>query len=161
LGEAQKAPPEGKNPALPAPGTGGQRGVPDNGLDRAVFRKLNPETRSYLEALSRAFASQDREYLLSQGEENYEAEVKPYYDENSYLAMLYHSGSYAVDSPWDSGQQPVLEPGDILGIEYLSWEEQGPMLVIRGNLIGKSGNLPCKIVLAWRLRSPKILGLYP
>jgi hypothetical protein len=155
-GETQKTPPEEKIPAVPAAGGG----VPDNGLDREAFRRLGPETRNCLEALSRAFASQDREYLLSQGEENYEAEVKPYYDEDSYLAMLYRAGAYAADSPWDSGR-PLLKPEEIRGIEYLDWEEQGPMLVIRGRLLGKAGNLPCKIVLAWRLMAPKILGVYP
>jgi hypothetical protein len=155
-GEAQKTPEE-RSPALSAAGSGGG----GNGLDREAFRKLGPEARSCLEALSRAFASQDREYLLSQGEENYEAAVKPYYDEGSYLAMLYRIGTYAVDSPWDSGRQPRLEPGEILGIEYLDWEEQGPMLVIRGRLTTKTETLPCKIVLGWRLRTPKILGVYP
>jgi hypothetical protein len=116
LGET-KAPPEGKGPALPASGTGGR----GNGLDR----ELDSETRTYLEALSRAFASQDREYLLSQGEESYEAEIRPHYDEGSYLAMLYRT--YAADSLWDRGRQrPSLDPGDVLGIEYLDWEEQGP-----------------------------------
>jgi hypothetical protein len=158
MGEAQKTPPEEKSPVLPA--AGGSGPVP-NGLEKEVFRKLGPETRSRLEALSRAFAGQDREYLLSQGEESYEAAVKPYYDEESYLAMLYRVGAYALDRPWDSGRRPLLEPEEIRGIEYLDWEEQGPMLVIRGRLIAKTETLPCKIVLAWRLRTPKILGLYP
>jgi hypothetical protein len=167
MGEAEK-PPEEKDPPVPAAGGAGGNtgsgdggGVPDNGLNREAFRKFLPETLDYLEALSRAFASQDREYLLSQGEENYEAAVKPYYDEGSYLAMLYRAGTYAVDSPWDSGRPPRLEPGEILGIEYLDWEEQGPMLAIRGRLRTKTETLPCKIVLAWRLRTPKILGVYP
>jgi hypothetical protein len=155
-GEARKTPPEEKSPALPAAG-----GVPGNGLDREAFRKLGPETLSCLEALSRAFAGQDREYLLSQGEENYEAAVRPYYDEGSYLAMLYRVGAYAAESPWDSGRRPRLEPGEIRGIEYLDWEEQGPMLVIRGRLRTETETLPCKIVLAWRLRTPRILGAYP
>jgi hypothetical protein len=157
-GEARKIPPEEKNPALPAAGSAG---VPGNGLDRAAFRELGPETRICLEALSRAFASQDREYLLSQGEENYEAAVRPYYDEGSYLALLYRAGAYASDSLWEKGRRPFLEPGEIRGIEYLDWEEQGPMLVIRGRLTTKTEALPCKIVLAWRLRTPKILGAYP
>jgi hypothetical protein len=159
MGEERKTPPEEETPALPAAGNG-SGGIPD-GLDREDFRKLPPETRSYLEALSRAFAGQDREQLLSQGEENYEAAVKPYYDEGSYLAMLYRAGAYAVDSPWDSGRRPSLDPGKTLGIEYLDWEEQGPMLVIRGRLVTKTETLPCKIVLVWRLRAPKILGVYP
>jgi hypothetical protein len=162
MGETQKTLPEEKTPALPAAGSGaGSGGIPGNGLDREAFRKLPPETRNYLEALSRAFTSQDREYLLSQGEENYEAAVKPYYDEGSYLAMLYRAGAYTADSPGDSGRQPPLEPGKIRGIEYLDWEEQGPMLVIRGRLVTRTETLPCKIVLAWRLMAPKILGVYP
>jgi hypothetical protein len=132
-----------------------------DGLDKTAFRKLSPETLAYLAALSRAFSSQDREYLLAQGEADYEAAVKPYYDEGSYLAMLYRSGDYAVDKPGESNRRPVLDPGEIRGIEYLDWEEQGPMLVIRGRLNGRTGTLPCKIVLAWRLREPKILGVYP
>ncbi|MDR1637565.1 MAG: hypothetical protein LBR93_09525 [Treponema sp.] len=156
-GETPKIPPEEKNPALPAAGSGGG----GNGLDRAAFRELGPETRSCLEALSRAFTNRDREYLLSQGEENYEAAVRPYYDEGSYLAMLYRAGAYATDSLRDKGRRPFLEPGEIAGVEYLDWEEQGPMLVIRGRLMTKAGALPCKIVLAWRLRTPKILGVYP
>jgi hypothetical protein len=164
-GEAQK-PPEEKKPPVPAAGSAGESSgegsaIPGNGLNREAFRKLLPETLDYLEALSRAFAGQDREYLLSQGEENYEAAVKPYYDEDSYLAMLYRSGDYAADSLRDSGRRPLLDPEEIRGIEYLDWEEQGPMLVIRGRLRAKTETLPCKIVLAWRLKAPKILGLYP
>jgi hypothetical protein len=155
-GRAQKTPPREESPALPAAGSGG---IPGSGLDREAFRKLPPEARSYLEALSRAFAGQDREYLLSQGEENYEAALRPYYDEGSYLAMLYRAGSYAAEGPGD--RRPSLDPGKTRGIEYLDWEEQGPMLVIRGRLLTGTETLPCKIVLAWRLGTPKILGIYP
>jgi hypothetical protein len=161
MGEPQKPPPEEKNPAVSAAGSAGGDSPVPNGLDREAFRKLGPETRNCLEALSRAFAGQDREYLLSQGEESYEAALKPYYDEESYLAMLYRVGSYAADRPWDSGRRPLLKPEEIRGIEYLDWEEQGPMLVIRGRLTTKTETLPCKIVLAWRLRRPRILGVYP
>jgi hypothetical protein len=160
-GKAQRAAPVERSPAVSPAAIAAIAVLPESGLDRPLFQRLSPETLGCLEALSKAFAAQDRAYLLSQGEENYEAEIRPYYDEGSYLAMLYRAGAYAAEGPGDSGGRPFLEPGEILGIEYLDWEEQGPMLLIRGRLVTKTGTLPCRIVLAWRLAEPKILGAYP
>lgn len=142
-------------PAIATPVTGDR-------LDTREFAGLPPEARAYLAAVSRAFRNQDTQFLLAQGEKTFEAEVKPRYDDEAYLALLYRSGPYAADTPWGKGQTAKLEPSAIRGIEYIDWEEQGPMLAIQGRLIPKSGAaIPCKIILAWRLTEPKILGVYP
>jgi hypothetical protein len=123
---------------------------------------LPPEARSYLSALAGAFRGRDRDFLLSQGETQFEAEVRPGYDEESYLALLYRIGPYGEDGLWDSTSIPRLVPDEILGIEYLDWKELGPLLEIRGRLIRREGTpLPCLIMLAWRLREPKIQGRFP
>jgi hypothetical protein len=123
---------------------------------------LPPDTRSYLETLSGAFRRGDRTFLLSQGEAQFEAEVMPFHDEETYLALLYRIGPYGEESPREDTETPRLNPAEILGLEYSGWEEQGPLLELRCRLIRRRGPpLPCRIVLAWRLREPKILGRFP
>jgi hypothetical protein len=150
LGEAA---PGGPKPALSITG---------DYLDTKGFADLPPEARTYLAAISRAFRSQDKEFLLAQGEKTFEAEVKPWYDDESYLAMLYRSGHYAVDAPSEKSRMSRLEPAAIRDIEYIDWEERGPMIEIRGRLAYKDGStVPCKIILVWKLTEPKVLGIYP
>jgi hypothetical protein len=122
---------------------------PTGRLDDPAFKGLAPEVLDYLDALARAFAGQDTAFLIAQGEVQYEAQLRHLYDEGDYLAMLYRT-------------DPDLIPQEILGIEYISWEEQGPMLEIHGRLIGAKGKAsPCVIVFNPRLVEPRILGLYP
>ncbi|GHV61613.1 hypothetical protein AGMMS49587_06210 [Spirochaetia bacterium] len=131
-------------------------------LDGPVFAALPPEARSYLAAVAKAFRNQDTQFLLAQGEWTFEAEVKPRYDTETYLAMLYRAGSYATDAPWGKSPKTRLVPSEIREIEYIKWEEQGPMLAIQGRLnINDGSQIPCQIILVWKLTEPKILGIYP
>ncbi|MDR2479306.1 MAG: hypothetical protein LBD48_08335 [Treponema sp.] len=132
------------------------------GLDKAAFRGIPPEAKAYLERLERAFGSGDRAFLLAQGEAQFEAEMRPGRDDEMYLALLYRSGEYAADRPRVTGGKPVrLDPGHVSGIEYLSWEAAGPLLAIQARLTGKDGAAtPCLLMLVWRLREPKIEGLF-
>jgi hypothetical protein len=129
---------------------------------RALPENLPPEARAYLENLSRAFRTRDREFLLNQGEAQFEAEVRPFYDEDVYLALLYRVGPYAQDRPRQDLNFPRLFPEEVDGIEYADWEERGPYLEIRGRLVRRGKEpLPCCIVLIWKLREPKIQGRFP
>jgi hypothetical protein len=122
----------------------------------AIPAELPPEAQSYLGELARAFAAQDRAFLIGQGEIQYEAELRPRWDEESYLAMLYRCGDQ------ERGSVPRLDPGEIRELEFLDWEERGPLLEIRGNLITTGGvRIPCAIVFNPRLTEPRILGRYP
>jgi hypothetical protein len=131
-------------------------------LDTRAFSGLPPEARNYLSALSQAFQKADAEFILAQGERQFEAEVKKNYDNETYFALLYRIGTYAAESSWETAEKPHLKVREISHIEYISWEENGPMLSIQGKLITAEGEaVPCKIILAWRLKDPKILGQYP
>jgi hypothetical protein len=135
--------------------------VPENRLNEPAFSKLPAEAREYLERLARAFRSQEESFLLSQGEPLFEAENRPRYDDETYLALLYRTGVYAADSPRMSKDIPRLAPANVSHIQYLSWEENGPLLEIKAQLVGKDGTItPCLIMLVWRLREPKIEGLF-
>ncbi|MDR3145814.1 MAG: hypothetical protein LBU21_06020, partial [Treponema sp.] len=119
--------------------------------------------------LSKAFRNGNRDFLLSQGEAQFEAEVRPFYDEETYLALLYRVGPYGqesprtdTESPRTDTESPRLDPEEILRLEYADWEEAGPLLELRCRLVRRRGPpLPCRIMLAWRLREPKILGRFP
>jgi hypothetical protein len=159
--EAEAGPAAAALPAESGAGDGAGGGG-DSGLDSAAFRDMPAEARAYLEVLAEAFTGRDENFLLSQGEARFEAEVKPGHDKESYLALLYRTGSYAEEMPWVGTQLPRLDPAGIRRIEYTHWEENGPMLEIQGRLVTLSGGgIPCKIILIWRLREPKILGLFP
>ncbi|MDR2101500.1 MAG: hypothetical protein LBP43_02910 [Treponema sp.] len=155
--EVRAAPPE-------QPPKGGllRIGPEKSPLREAPPENLPPEARSYLETLARAFRSGDRDFLLSQGEASFEAEVRPFYDEASYLALLYRIGPYGEDNSQADQNIPRLFPDEIDHIEYVDWEERGPLLEIRGRLIHRGGSpLPCLIMLVWKLPEPKIQGLFP
>ena len=135
---------------------------PGNGLDSAGFRNIPADARNYLTALADAFKSKNRDFLVSQGEAQYEKEVRSRVDEETYLALLYRAGPYSADSEWKPAVPPRLEYSHIRAIEYTGWEEAGPMLDIKGRLYLNGGAvLPCRIILAWRLPEPKILGERP
>ena len=160
--EEEKVPaaaPSQKTEKAPAPAV---RVPPGNGLGAPRFRNIPPEARDYLETLAEAFRKKDREFLASQGEGQYEKELRSRLDEEIYLALLYRIGPYSEDSPWQSQSPPRLDTSTVQGIEYSDWKENGPMLEISGRLyLSGGGVLPCRIVLVWRLPEPKILGERP
>ena len=132
------------------------------GLDTPRFRDLPPEAKEYLEILAKAFREKDKAFLISQGEAQYEKDLRFTLDEEIYLALLYRIGPYSEDLPWESSAPPRLDVSKVRGIEYTGWEEKGPMLEIKGRLyVQKNDSLPCGIVLVWRLPEPKILGERP
>ena len=142
-----------KQPESPAPGTAPEKAP--------FWERMPPEARAYLSELARAFARQDTAFLLAQGEPQFEAAVRPYYDEENYLAMLYRSGLYGENKPPAGADKDRLKPEEIKSIEYTGWEEQGPMLKVRGYLITAAAKIPCVILFNPRLQTPKILGAYP
>jgi hypothetical protein len=156
-GAAENGPPD-ENAAAGIPNAAA---LPENGLDSRAFKTIPAEAREYLERLARAFRTRDRQFLLDQGEKQFETEMRPGRDEESYLALLYRAGAYAVESPRLDSGLPRLNPAAINGIEYLSWEENGPLLEIMARLLTTDGaNTPCRLMLAWRLPEPKIEGLF-
>lgn len=139
-----------------------EKPLPDNGLNSPAFQRLPVEARSYLITLAAAFSKQDIEFLVSQGEAQYEKEIRPNLDEDVYLALLYRAGTPGDDSEWKSSVLPRLSYTQIRAIEYTEWEEKGPMLDIQGRLYLQNNEvISCRIVLAWRLPEPKILGERP
>ena len=150
--------------SVPAPATApALDGItpPENRLNGPAFKNIPGEAREYLERLSRAFISQDEAFLLAQGEPQFESETRPRHDNETYLALLYRTGVYAAESPRLSGQPPRLAPATVSHIQYLSWEENGPLPEIKAQLVGKDGKTtPSLIMLVWRLREPKIEGLF-
>ena len=133
-----------------------------DGLDAPQFSSLPPEARDYLTVLAEAFRRQDKEFLISQGEAQYEQDLRSLYDEETYLALLYRAGPYSEDSEWKSAALARLEYTQVKAIEYLAWEERGPILDIKGRLYFQDGSSqPCGIMLVWRLPEPKILGERP
>jgi hypothetical protein len=139
-----------------------ERGDSDDRLGATAFSGLPGEAREYLAVLSRAFREQDAEFLLAQGESQFEAELKGKYDDGSYLARLFRTGSYASQAPRTGIRPPSLDVKEISHIEYTDWEDKGAVLEIHGKIITKSGqSVPCAIFLLWRLIEPKILGAFP
>ena len=133
-----------------------------NGLGSSRFRDLPPEAKEYLETLAGAFRKRDKGFLISQGEAQYERELRSRYDEGTYLALLYRIGPYSEDMEWKSPAPVQLDTSTVQAIEYSGWEEKGPMLEIKGRLyFVNSVHLPCAIMLVWRLPEPRILGEWP
>ena len=133
-------------------------------LNTPRFRELPPEARDYLETLAKAFREKDRAFLVSQGEAQYEKELRFTLDEEIYLALLYRIGPYSKDTHWQSAgaSPPRLDTSKVRSIEYTEWEERGPMLEIKGRLyVQNSPPIPCTLILVWRLPEPKILGERP
>jgi hypothetical protein len=126
------------------------------------WEDLPPGIHAYLTELAAAFSRQDAAFLLAQGEAQFEAEIRPQYDDEDYLTLLYRAGPYGKDSPWDGADRVRLEPSEIRRVEYTGWEERGPLLEVRGRLIRRRGPpIPCVIMLVWKLWEPKVLGFFP
>jgi hypothetical protein len=128
---------------------------------------LPPEAQSYLADLSRAFRAGDGDFLLSQGEALFEAQIRPAYDAETYLALLYRAGPLAGNAPAEitaraGDSLPRLNYRQIRGIEYSGWAEEGPLLRIQGRFLTRNGEaIPCEILLVWKLVEPKVLGVFP
>jgi hypothetical protein len=153
---AEKAP----SGAASAPAV--RSGPAADGLETPQFKGIPEEARVYLKKVAEAFRSRDGAFLAAQGSPQYEADNRGRYDEETYLAMLFRIGSYSEDLPWKPQALPRLEYNEIIGIEYKNWNDNGPHLEVRANLIPKTGEpIPCEIVLIWKLPDPKIEGVYP
>ncbi|GMO37399.1 MAG: hypothetical protein Ta2F_13630 [Termitinemataceae bacterium] len=126
-----------------------------------AFSALPPEIQKYLNGLRTAFKEHNNDYLNKQGELFYEMDVKPKFTTAQYIAMLYRIGPYAKDSTW---QIPAffLDLNKVRSLEWIDFSEQGPVLNVNAKLILYSGDpLPCRIMLMWRLKEPKVIGTYP
>ncbi|HCC36585.1 MAG TPA: hypothetical protein DEQ14_02655, partial [Treponema sp.] len=69
------------------------------------------------------------------------------YDDVSYFALLYRTGTYAADSPRLTAEAETsrFAPDTINGIQYLEWEETGPLLEIKARLLSADGDsFPCR-----------------
>ena len=110
------------------------RPPPPDGLNTPGFRNIPEEARAYLGILSEAFRQKNRDFLISQGETQYERELRHQMEDETYLALLYRVGSHNEDSQWASMTIPRLNPAEVRAIEYAQWEEAGPMLRITGRL---------------------------
>jgi hypothetical protein len=119
--------------------------------------------RQYLAEISGAFSRQDGAFLLEQGEAAWNAAVRPRYDDATALALLYRAGAAArEDYAARANGLPRLDFRQIKGIEYAGWAERGPLIEVEGRLLLSGGGaVPCSLLLVWRLREPKIQGLYP
>jgi hypothetical protein len=134
----------------------------DENLDSPALKGLPAEAEDYLKTLAEAFAQKDSDFLISQGETRYEAESRSRYDDETYLAMLYRIGPYTEESPFREISYPRLEYTEIRGIRYIAWKEEGPLIKVDAHLIPQRGEtIPCEIMLLWRLKEPKVLGIYP
>jgi len=144
------------------PGSAASMPIPPDGLGTAPFRALPSIPRSYLETLSLAFRNKDRGFLILQGEDQYESDLRPNYNEEVYLAMLFRTGPYHADAPWNYTGIRTLNPDLVRSIQYTQWEETGPMIRVTGILHLENGEeMPCEIILLWRLEEPRILGYWP
>ena len=153
--------------SLPSETTPAARAAPaaassfTDGLEKPGFRALPEEAAEYLSLLSKAFIAKNKNFIFSQGEEQYEKDNRGKYDDDVYLAMLYRAGAYSEDSERTSAAVPVLDLNHIRGIEYLSYTERGPLLEVKGRFHLENGqSVPCTILLVWRLVEPKIQGIY-
>jgi hypothetical protein len=132
--------------------------VNDN-LSSARFAALPAPVRLYLKELSRAWRTGDEAFLLAQGEDGYAESMRPRVRTSRYLALLYQAGPYTDSADWEYGVYDIV-PDAIAGIQFLDYEEQGPVLVISARLLHKNGIfIPCTIHLLWRLLDIKIIGV--
>jgi hypothetical protein len=128
-------------------------------LDHPIFAQLPSEVKSYLQAVSAAFKNHDEAFLLAQGEAMFEQTVRPHYFDDEYFIMLYRIGD---SDEFLSAVSKNIAISDISRIEYTGWENGDPVMEIRGRVFYDNNHfLPCRIMLAWRLDEPKIIGLYP
>jgi hypothetical protein len=162
--EQNRADMEKPRETIPASGgidpQAGLRGE-DSSLDSAAFAGCPPEALAYLRLLSRAFRNGDKAFLLAQGEEQYERDLRPGRDETEYFNLLYRIGPLAAEEPQETRLQKYLKVEDTGYISFKGWREKGPMIEVDAQIHGPEGLLPCRIILAWRLVDIKIIGLYP
>ncbi|MDR1655900.1 MAG: hypothetical protein LBR96_07875 [Treponema sp.] len=133
----------------------------DSSLDSAAFAGCPPEALAYLRLLSQAFRNGDKDFLLAQGEGQYEKDLRPGRDEAEYFNLLYRIGPLAAEDPQETRLQKYLKAEDAASISFKGWREKGPMIEAEAQIQGPEGALPCRIILAWRLVDIKIVGLYP
>ncbi|GHU39708.1 hypothetical protein FACS1894190_05480 [Spirochaetia bacterium] len=125
------------------------------------FSKLPAVIREYLKQIADAFENHNNKFLIAQGEENYDKDLRGSTSEGQYLAMLYRAGPYIKDSTWQIPDYK-LNLSAVQHIKWLSYREQGPVLEIEGIITESSGKtIPCRLMLLWRLNIPKIIGTYP
>ncbi|MDR2659750.1 MAG: hypothetical protein LBC27_07165 [Spirochaetaceae bacterium] len=128
--------------------------------DLELLGALPDYVSEYLLGISAAFAAHDSVFLLAQGEAGYEKDVRPFVNDDEYLALLYRAGAYAEDAEWSSPFSVDID--NVSFIDYTDWREHGPVLEIDGIMQMKKGPpLSFSIILLWRLPQPKILGIYP
>ncbi|GHV83049.1 hypothetical protein AGMMS50212_03890 [Spirochaetia bacterium] len=138
-----------------------ENAVPYQEDDSIKISDLPKEVREYLVTVSAAFKKPDIDFLISQGEENYEKELRGRMVEEQYLALLYRAGPYSKDSPWKIPPF-MLDPQKVKSVEWINAYERGPVYEIEGKVQMKDGkNDPCRLVLLWKLKNPKIVGAYP
>ena len=139
-----------------------EKPLPTDGLDSEHFLTLPRAAREYLKILSDAFRNKDKDFLLAQGETLFERDMRPRFDDEVYLAMLFRIGPFSTGSTMVSPILPRLYIAEVSSIEYLEWEESGPILEISGRLImEREYPIPVLIKLIWKLEEPKILGIRP
>jgi len=144
------------------PPSGARPPVPGEELRDATFRELPPGSREYLASIAEAVAAGNTPFLLAQGERGYSARIRPGVDPGSYAALLYRVGAYAGDSPAGSETAPRVDLGGAKSLRFTGWEEEGPILAVRGRLEFKDGSAqPCALYVLWKLEPPRILGREP
>jgi hypothetical protein len=137
----------------------------DSGDDALSFATLPPEIRSYLADLSAAFKNHDSTFLEDQGETHYAKDLFNKYSREQYLAMLYRAGPYARDSTWEIPPYK-LDIKNIRRVKWIDFSEKGPVLEVNGVILlaaheMDATEIPCRLMLLWRLKEPKIIGTYP
>lgn len=131
-------------------------------FDNVSFSQLEPEIKTYLTELADAFINARTEFLLSQGEADYHQRNYPLFEHDEYLALLYRIGPYATEKPDSLNKLPVLDTKTVQSITYTGWDERGPLIEVRGILQLKDGqDIPCKLLLLWKLEDIRILGQEP
>lgn len=135
---------------------------PGTGLEAAVFADLPEGVRSYLERLAKAVREHDSKFLLDQGEPNYAKRLRLEVDDETYLALLYRVGPYAVERPSDDERPPRLPASKLRSIRYTGWDDLGPVVEVRGVLaLDGEAPLPCRISVLWKLSEPRLIGQEP
>jgi hypothetical protein len=137
----------------------------DSGDSPLSFARLPPEIRIYLGDLEIAFKNHDLAFLESQGETHYAQDLFSKYNREQYLAMLYRAGPYAHDSTWEIPPYK-LDVKNIRRVKWTEFAEKGPVLEVDGVFLlaaQENGDteIPCRLMLLWRLKEPKIIGTYP
>jgi hypothetical protein len=135
---------------------------PGTGLEASIFADLPEGVRAYLERLAQAVREHDAKFLLAQGEPNYARRLRPQLDDETYLALLYRVGPYAVERPTDSERPLRLSAAKLRAIRYTGWDDRGPVVEVRGVLaLDGEAPLPCRISVLWKLSEPRLIGQEP